>query len=178
MPHVTRSMTNQPNLTSTTPVAIPATPHSQNQTPQTPNTQLSGLSSCSQHPITHCSQSQTPCRASNKHLRSRDSQTHSHLIQAHEAGRQRSPPALAVMDQDTGTPHYRLLRHPAHTTTAGPNPLPTNLAAINGAGGRIKGTNTIRHPKRDIPKTGSKTSRTVNSYAPYDLKRKNPIAHA
>eukprot|EP00804_Cyclotella_cryptica_P009002 CCRYP_003107-RA/>CCRYP_003107-RA protein AED:0.29 eAED:0.29 QI:0/0/0/1/1/1/2/0/642 len=42
---------------------------------------------------------------------------------------------------------------PRHTTTAGPHPLPTNLAAANGVGGRIKGTNTIRFiRKRDIPK--------------------------
>eukprot|EP00804_Cyclotella_cryptica_P028836 CCRYP_008420-RA/>CCRYP_008420-RA protein AED:0.29 eAED:0.29 QI:0/0/0/1/1/1/4/0/762 len=41
-----------------------------------------------------------------------------------------------------------------HTTTTGPNLLPTNLAAwLTAPGGRIKGTNTIRFiRKRDIPK--------------------------
>lgn len=157
---VTRSMTNQPNPTSTAPVAIPAP----RPTPKTKRRKLmkhaavpdsaparntrshtAAKAKLLATPATHTratrvSRIPKPIPILSKRMKRVDKEVHR---------------ALAVLDQDTGTLlNYRaLLRHPAYHDDWTKSSANEFGRLANGVGGRVKGTNTIRFiRKRDIPK--------------------------
>eukprot|EP00804_Cyclotella_cryptica_P000999 CCRYP_012348-RA/>CCRYP_012348-RA protein AED:0.11 eAED:0.11 QI:0/0/0/1/1/1/3/0/1327 len=160
MSRVTRSMTNQFNLPSTTPVAIP-TPRPTTKTKRRRHTKCAAVpdSAPARNTRSHTAAKAKLLAAPATNTRAKRISRIPKPVPILSTRMKRVDKevhrALAVMDQDTGALlNYRaLLRHPAYHddwTTSSANEF-GRLA--DGIGGRIKGTNTIRFiRKRDIPK--------------------------
>eukprot|EP00804_Cyclotella_cryptica_P018631 CCRYP_011440-RA/>CCRYP_011440-RA protein AED:0.35 eAED:0.35 QI:0/0/0/1/1/1/2/0/400 len=163
---VTRSMTNQFNLPSTTPVVIP-TPRPTTKTKRCKHTKYAAdpdsapARNTSSHTAAKAKLLAAPAKNTRAQRIIRISKPVPILSMRMKRVDKEVHRALVVMDQDTGTLlNYRAPPTPSNDdwTKSSANEF---VRLANGVGGRIKGTNTIRFiRKRDIPKDRVKISRT------------------
>eukprot|EP00804_Cyclotella_cryptica_P002761 CCRYP_009625-RA/>CCRYP_009625-RA protein AED:0.25 eAED:0.25 QI:0/0/0/1/0/0/4/0/596 len=170
---VTRSMTNQFNLPSTTPVAIP-TPRPTTKTKRRRHTKCAAVPDSAP---AYNTRSHTAAKA--KLLAAPATNTSAKRIS-------RIPKPVPILstqrvkrvDKKSTGPggHGPRTRNTPQLPCAPPTPsIPRRLDHILCQRDKGHQHHTL-HPSGISPKTALKTSRTVNSCAPHDPKRKNPIA--